>query len=112
MGSIIDLIATIVAVVGLLVALGHDGYLLVLGSAAKKRTGGEPVQRFVRGRWPVAILATVGAIIGLALTGGGAFSDIVGLLVGAGSGYAAAKALSTTRKKFLGGPGYPELPGN
>jgi hypothetical protein len=111
MGYIIDLIATVVAVVGLLVALGHDAYLLVLGSAAKKRAGGEPVSRFVHGRWPVAVLATVGALIGLALTGGGAFADILGLLVGAGSGYAAAQSLQKTRKRFLGGPGYPELPG-
>jgi len=111
MDTIIGLIATVVAVVGLLVALGHDGYLLLLGSAAKKRAGGEPVATFVRGRWPVAVLATIGALIGLAFTGGGTFADIVGLLIGAGSGYAAAVSLQKTRKKFLSGPGYPELPG-
>ncbi len=110
MGFIIDLIATLVAVVGLLVALGHDGYLLALGSAAKKRAGGEPVSQFVRGRWPVAVLATIGALLALAFTGGGAFSDVVALLVGAGSGYAAAKSLQKTRKRFLGGSGHPQLP--
>ncbi|MGA8115733.1 MAG: hypothetical protein WCA46_18895 [Actinocatenispora sp.] len=110
MGFIINLIATVVALVGLLVALGHDGYLLVLGSAAKKRVGGEPVSRFVRGRAPIAVLVTIGALIGLAFTGGGAFSDIIGLLIGGGSGLAAATALQKTRQRFLGGSGFPELP--
>lgn len=111
MDSIIGFVAMIVALVGLLVALGHDGYLLMLGSVAKKRTGGEPVSRFVRGRWPVALIATIGALIGLAITGGGSVTaDIIGAIIAAGSGYAAARSLATTRKRFLGGPGYPQLP--
>ena len=110
MGLIISLIATLVTVVSLLVALGHDGYLLVLGSAARKRAGGEPVARFVHGRWPVALIATIGALIGLALTGGGVGADIVGIIIGGASGYAAGRSLQTTRKRFLSGPGYPELP--
>ena len=110
MSFIINLVATIVTLISLLVALGHDGYLLMLGSAAKRRTGGEPVSAFVRGRWPVAVLTTIGTLIGLGFVSGGAVSDIIGMLIGAGSGYAAAKSLQTTRRRFLGGPGYPELP--
>lgn len=111
MESIIGLVCTLVALVGLLVALGHDGYLMALRSVANKRVGGEPVARFVRGRWPAALIATVGTLLGLLITFGSSLpADIIGLLIAGGSGIAAAKSLQATRKRFLGGPGHPELP--
>jgi hypothetical protein len=110
MGGAIDLITTLVCLISVLVTLGHDGYLFMLGSAAKKRAGGEPVGRMVRGRWPVALVATIAALLGWAISGGGIGWDIVGGAVAVISAYASVKALQTTKKKFLAGPGYPQLP--
>ena len=39
MGTVIDLIATIITVLGLLAAVGYGGYLLMLSSVASKRPG-------------------------------------------------------------------------
>ena len=47
-------IAVIIALAGLLVALAHGGYLLMLSSAAGRRAGGEPAAQYVRGRMPLA----------------------------------------------------------
>jgi len=72
----------------------------MLTNAAKKRPGGEPVARWVQGRIPVAAGTTLGAIVALLLTNGGVGSDLLGLLLGAGSGVVAYTALDTTRKKL------------
>jgi hypothetical protein len=109
MGGAIDLIVTLVCVLSVGVTLLHDGYLFALGAAAKKRTGGEPVSRMVRGRWPIAIIATVAALIGWGITGG-IVGDFIGGAIAVISAYASVKALQTTKKRFLGGPGYPQLP--
>lgn len=109
-----DTIAFLIALVGVLITLGHGGYLLALGSAAKrKRAGGEAAQRLTRSRWPAALIATVAALIGLAITGGGIGYDIVGVLIAGGSAYAAVRGLQKTHRKFIGGSsGQPELPGS
>lgn len=100
MGTVINLVAVIVALAGLVAVLAHDGYLALLNSAAKKRAGGQPVAQYVRGRWAVAGVTTAGALLGLLLTNGEGFSDVLGLLVGGGSGVVAAKALQSTRERF------------
>ncbi len=95
--------AVIIALVGLFAALAHDGYLALLGSAAGKRAGGEPVAQYVRSRWPVAGVTTGVALLALLLTSGGAFLDVVGLLAGGGAGFAAYGALQSTRNRYRTG---------
>ncbi|MCP2261581.1 hypothetical protein LX15_005307 [Streptoalloteichus tenebrarius] len=96
----LDFLATVVAVLGLLAAVANAGYLAMLGSAAKRRAGGEPVARFVRGRWPVAVVTTVVTLFALALTSGGGFADVLAIVAGVGGGVGAAKALEGTRKRL------------
>jgi hypothetical protein len=100
---VLNLIAVLVALGGLLAALGHGGYLAMLGSAANRRAGGEPVSQYVRSRTPVAA-ATVGvALLALLLTTGGFGADILAILAGAGSGVVAYQALQNTRTRYRSG---------
>jgi len=101
--SVLHLVAVIVALVGLGAALAYDGYLALLGSAARKRAGGEPVARYVRGRWPVAGATTAVALLALLLTSGGGFADVLAVLAGAGSGVVATQALQGTRQRYRTG---------
>ena|SRR5215216_4269650 len=103
MGSVLHLVAVIVALVGLVAVLAHDGYLALLASAARKRAGGEPVARYVRSRYAIAGASTAVALLALLLTGGGAFADVLAVLAGAGSGVVATKALQDTRQRYRTG---------
>jgi hypothetical protein len=100
MEIVIHLVALIVALVGLVAAVAHDGYLAMLSSAANKRAGGEPVAQYVRSRWPLAGGITVAAVVALLLTTGGVAPDVLAILLGAGSGLAANNALQTTRRRY------------
>ncbi|MDQ4031788.1 MAG: hypothetical protein M3332_05780 [Actinomycetota bacterium] len=99
----VHLIAVLAALAGLLAALGHGGYLAMLGSAANRRAGGGPVDQYVRSRVPVAV-ATLGvAMLALLLTTGGSFADVLAIVAGAGSGVIGYQALQQTRERFHSG---------
>lgn len=100
----IHAIAVIVALVGLLAALAHGGYLLMLGSAARRRAGGEPVTQQVRSGLPVAGVTVGVALLALLLTSGGGFADVLAIVAGAGSGGVAYQALQSTRQRYRNRP--------
>lgn len=100
MGFVLTVVAFVVALVGFVAALGHDGYLAMLGSAAKKRAGGEPIAQYVQSRLPVAAGTTVGGLLALAFSMGGGFMDVLAIILGAGSGLIATNALKATKERF------------
>ncbi|MBW0089969.1 hypothetical protein I4I73_13770 [Pseudonocardia sp. KRD-184] len=103
MGAVVGLVAFLVALAGLLVALGHVGYLAMLNGAARKRGGaGGATADYVSGRWKVAGGTAAAAALGLLLTSGGLPLDVLGLLLGGGAGVVAKGALDQTRGQFRG----------
>ncbi len=102
MGTVFGIVAAVIALVGLLVALGHVGYLAMLNSAARKRgLAGGATSDYVSGRWKVAGGTAAIALLGVLLTRADSIPvDVIGLLVGGGAGVAAKGALDSTRKQF------------
>lgn len=101
MGAVFGVVAFLVALAGLLVTLGNAGYLAMLSSAARnKGISGGPTADYVHDqRKPAGILLLI-ALVGLALTAGSTIPDLVGLILGAGSGLAAYRSLGATRQRF------------
>lgn len=100
---VLNVIAVLAALGGLLAALAHGGYLAMLGSAASRRAGGDPVAQYVRSRVPVAA-ATVGlALLAVLLSTGGAVPDVLAIVAGAGSGVLSYQALQGTRARYRSG---------
>ncbi len=104
MGTVIDLIATIVAVLGLLGALGYGGYLLMLQSVAQKRPGTSHLAADARKRLPAAGGLVLGALVAWLLTSGGIPLDVVGLLLGGGIGLVSVNQLQAARRRLANPP--------
>lgn len=103
MGDVVGLVAFLVALAGLLVALGHVGYLAMLNNAARTRgVAGGATADYVSGRWKVAGGTAAAAALALLLTSGGLPLDVLGLLLGGGAGIVAKGALDSTRGRFRG----------
>jgi hypothetical protein len=100
---IINLIAVVVAIASVLAALGHVGYLAMLNNAANKRAGGSPVAQYVRGRWMIAGGTTAASLLAWLLTSGGEGADLFAIVIAAGSGVVATKALQSTQAKYRSG---------
>lgn len=101
--DVVGIVAFLVALVGLLAALGHVGYLAMLNSAARRRGAvGATTAEYVNGRWKVAGGTAAVAAFALLLTSGGLPLDIIGLLLGGGAGLAAKQSLDGTRARFRG----------
>lgn len=103
MGTVIHLLAVIVALIGLVAAVAHDGYLAMLASAARKRAGGGPVAQYVRSRWPIAGATTGVALLAMLMTSGNAFLDVLAIAAGAGSAVVSNQALQSTRQRYRTG---------
>lgn len=105
MGTVFGIVAVVVALVGLLATLGNVGYLMMLNNAAKKRgLAGASISDHIKGRLPLAGGAVLAAAVALLLTTGGVVPDILGLVLGAGSGLVAKQSLDATRTRFRSQP--------
>jgi hypothetical protein len=102
MGAVFGIVAAVVALVGLLAALGHVGYLAMLNNAAKKRgLSGGTTTDYVNSRWKDAGGTAGVALLALLLTSADSVPvDIIGLLLGGGAGLYAKQALDSTRNRF------------
>ncbi|MBV9314316.1 MAG: hypothetical protein JO100_11405 [Pseudonocardia sp.] len=106
MGTTFGVVAFLIALAGLLTTLGNVGYLAMLSSAASKRgISGESTVQYVRSQRTLAGVLVLVALAGLLFTSGGAVADLVGLVLGGGSGLAGYRALESTRHRFRGGVG-------
>lgn len=103
MSLLLHLLAVLAALGGLGVALAHGGYLLMLGSAANQRAGGEPVRQYVRGRVPVAAVTLGVALLALLLSTGPALADVLAIVAGAGTGALGYQAFQETRTRYRSG---------
>lgn len=101
----VGIIAFVIAIAGVLAALGHAGYLAMLNSAAnKKGASGTPVGQYIKTRWPIAGGTTVAALFALLLTGAESVPvDVLAALLAAGSGGVAVKALQSTQQRYRSG---------
>jgi len=102
MGTVFGIVAAVVALVGLLAALGHVGYLAMLNNAAKKRgLSGGTTADYVNSRWKVAGGTAGVALLGLLMTTSSSVPiDLIGLVLGGGAGLYAKQALDSTRTRF------------
>lgn len=104
MGTVINLVAIIIAIASLVAALGHLGYLVMLNNAAKQRAGGGPISEYVRGRWAIAGGTAAASLVAWLFTAGtSTTTDILAILIAGGSGVATTKTLQSTQAKFPSG---------
>lgn len=100
MGYIINLIAVVVGILGVLIVVADGAYLKLLDSVAKKRPGGEVTRKFVSKQWPVVGVAGAGSVVALLMTNGGTVMDVLGLLLAVVAAGAAGSQLGKTHNKY------------
>ena len=90
MGAVVGIVAGLIALLGLLVALGHAGTLAMLkNAAAKQGLAGEPTRQYVSTRWKAAGASAGVALLGLLLTTGASVPlDVIGMVLAVGGGAA------------------------
>ena len=95
------IVFTLVALVGLLAALGHVGYVAMLNNAAKKKgAAGSEIAAYSRSRLPVAGGAAGVSLLGLLLTSGGTTASIIGVILALGGGFVGYRGLQQERAKY------------
>ncbi|GAA5152028.1 hypothetical protein GCM10023321_20070 [Pseudonocardia eucalypti] len=102
MAAAFAVVASLIALLGVLLTLANAGYLALLSSAAGKRgLPGAPTLDYVRGERKLAAGLVVLAVLGLLCTVGSAlFTDLLGLVLAGAAGVAGYRALSATRARF------------
>lgn len=103
MDTLVNVIAVVIAIASVLAALGHVGYLAMLGNAANKRAGGGPIAQYVRSRWAIAGGTAGASLLAWLLTSGGTGLDIAAIILAVGSGAVATKALQSTQARYRSG---------
>ena len=100
------IVFSLVALIGLLAALGHVGYVAMLNNAAKKKgSAGSEIAAYSRSRLPVAAGATGIALLGLLVTSGSSTTvDIIGMLIALGGGVMGYRGLQQERAKYPTSP--------
>jgi uncharacterized membrane protein YebE (DUF533 family) len=96
------IVFSLVALIGLLAALGHVGYVAMLNNAAKKKgAAGSEIAQYSRSRLPVAAGATGIALLGLLITSGSSVTaDIIGMVIALGGGVMGYRGLQQERSKY------------
>jgi hypothetical protein len=95
------IVFTLVALVGLLAALGHVGYVAMLNNAAKKKgAAGAEIAAYSKSRFPVAGGAAGVSLLGLLLTTGGTTASIIGVILALGGGFVGYRGLQQERAKY------------
>ena len=93
-------IFTLIALVGLLAALGYSGFLWQFDKVAQRRAGGEIARQRIKKRMPLALGSTAVAVLGLILTSGSGFGDVLGIILAGGAGVWSATQIGQANKQL------------
>lgn len=94
-------IFTLIALVGLLAALGYSGFLWQFDKVAQKRAGGELARQRIKKRMPLALGSSAAAALGLIITAAsGTGGDIIGIILAGGAGVWSASQIGQANKQL------------